>query len=235
MRYWILLIFILLITGCSAVLAPVRNSKSPAFHIVKAGETLHTIAWHYAKDFRTLAKLNNLTEPYLIVQGQKILLTSPKKIRAPLKTPPASLPSPQAEEGVSKEPPVVSSEKTTPQKFIWPTLGNLVESFSPSSGQKGIDIAGSEGQPIKAVSNGKVVYSGQGLLGYGNLVILKHDDIFLSAYAHNQTILVQEGDKVKQGSVIATMGKTGTTAVKLHFELRKNGQPVDPLHYLPHR
>lgn len=96
-------------------------------------------------------------------------------------------------------------------------------------------MTGILGQSIQAVADGKVVYSGQGLLGYGNLIIIKHDELFLSAYAHNQTILVREGEKIKQGTVIATMGSTGTDRVKLHFELRQNGKPSDPLQHLPQR
>lgn len=121
------------------------------------------------------------------------------------------------------------------QPFLWPTQGKIIQGFNPESGEKGIELAGNLNQPIQSIADGKVVYRGQGLLGYGNLVIIKHDDEFLSAYAHNQTILVREGDKIKQGAVIAMMGKTGTDRVKLHFELRKDGKPVDPLRYLPQR
>lgn len=120
-------------------------------------------------------------------------------------------------------------------KFIWPTQGKIIQRFNPEKGEKGIDMTGILGQSIQAVADGKVVYSGQGLLGYGNLIIIKHDELFLSAYAHNQTILVREGEKIKQGTVIATMGSTGTDRVKLHFELRQNGKPSDPLQHLPQR
>lgn len=125
--------------------------------------------------------------------------------------------------------------KLSQSQFIWPTTGKIIEQFDPKKGKKGIDIMGVMGQPIQAIADGKVVYSGQGLLGYGNLIIVKHNEIFLSAYAHNQTILVREGEKIKQGAVIATMGNTGTDRVKLHFELRQHGKPSDPLKYLPQR
>jgi lipoprotein NlpD len=105
--------------------------------------------------------------------------------------------------------------------------------FNPSRGKKGLDIEGKVGQSILAAANGKVVYSGDGLIGYGNLVIIKHDDTYLSAYGHNRRLLVQEGNEVKQGQKIAEMGDSGKQGVILHFEIRRDGKPVDPLRYLP--
>jgi len=116
----------------------------------------------------------------------------------------------------------------------WPTTGELLHSNSPVA-QKGIDIAGREGQQIQAAANGVVVYSGSGLLGYGKLVIVKHNETYLSAYAHNQMIQVKEGDTVNAGQVIGTMGKSTKGQSLLHFEIRKDGKPVDPLQYLPAR
>lgn len=116
-------------------------------------------------------------------------------------------------------------------EWIWPTKGKVLEAFSEST--KGIDITGKPGQPVTASAAGKVVYSGAGLRGYGKLIIIKHNNTYLSAYAHNDKILVKEGQTVTKGQKIAEMGNTDTTAVKLHFEIRKNGKPVDPLKYLP--
>ncbi|KIO50533.1 peptidase M23B [Nitrosospira sp. NpAV] len=116
-------------------------------------------------------------------------------------------------------------------EWIWPTKGKVLDGFSEST--KGIDIAGKSGQPVTASAGGKVVYSGAGLRGYGKLIIIKHNNTYLSAYAHNDKILVKEGQTVAKGQKIAEMGNTDTTAVKLHFEIRKNGKPVDPLKYLP--
>ena len=118
--------------------------------------------------------------------------------------------------------------------WIWPVSGKTIATFS-EGGNKGIDIAGKAGDPVLASADGKVVYSGEGLRGYGKLVIIKHNATYLSAYAHNQTILVKEGQSVNKGQKIAEVGNTGTDKVKLHFEVRRQGKPVDPLKYLPQR
>lgn len=118
-------------------------------------------------------------------------------------------------------------------EWIWPTTGKLLSSFSKNS--KGVKISGQAGQPILASAAGEVVYSGHGLRGYGNLIIIKHDNTFLSAYAHNSKLLVEEGEAVIKGQKIAEMGNTDTDTIQLHFEIRKHGKPVDPLDYLPHQ
>tara|TARA_Y100001960_G_scaffold105045_1_gene113133 strand:+ start:5642 stop:6577 length:936 start_codon:yes stop_codon:yes gene_type:complete len=118
-------------------------------------------------------------------------------------------------------------------KWIWPTEGRVSSHFTEST--KGVDISGKTGQPVLASASGRVVYSGTGLRGYGQLVIIKHNSIYLSAYAHNSKILVKEGQKVARGQTIAEMGKTDSKLVRLHFEIRKNGKPVDPLKYLPEK
>ena len=118
----------------------------------------------------------------------------------------------------------------------WPTQGNVIQGFSNSDGgNKGVDISGSRGQAVKAAASGRVVYAGNALRGYGNLIIIKHNDDFLSAYAHNDKILVSDQQEVKAGQEIAKMGSTGTNAVKLHFEIRYKGKSVDPVRYLPRR
>lgn len=142
----------------------------------------------------------------------------------------------------------VATENTTPVNanvvapiasnvaWQWPTNGNIIQGFSSSDGgNKGIDIAGSRGQPVKAAAAGRVVYAGNALRGYGNLIIIKHNDDFLSAYAHNDKILVSDQQEVKAGQEIAKMGSTGTNNVKLHFEIRYKGKSVDPIRYLPRR
>jgi lipoprotein NlpD len=136
------------------------------------------------------------------------------------------------ENPVGKPAGAVASGNVLP--WIWPANGKIVGTFS-ESGSKGIDIAGKAGDPVIAVSDGKVVYSGTGLRGYGKLVIIKHDADYLSAYAHNQNILVKEGQSVTKGQKIAEMGNTDADQVKLHFEVRRQGKPVDPLKYLPPR
>jgi lipoprotein NlpD len=123
-----------------------------------------------------------------------------------------------------------------PVQWRWPTEGKVLNTFALDKlDQRGIDIAGNLGQPVHAVADGKVVYSGNGLAGYGNLIIIKHSDTYLSAYAYNQQRLVNEGMKVKAGKVISKMGRSSNGSIRLHFEIRKNGKPVDPLKYLPKR
>jgi lipoprotein NlpD len=143
------------------------------------------------------------------------------------------------------EPRTASSEATVPKpagaaaadpdalSWVWPASGKVITGFSDSANLKGIDIAGKAGQPVVASAAGKVVYAGSGLRGYGKLVIVKHNATFLSAYAHNQEILVKEGQQVAKGQKIAEMGSTDSDQVKLHFEIRQRGKPVDPLRYLP--
>lgn len=116
----------------------------------------------------------------------------------------------------------------------WPVKGKVIQRYLPKNGKKGIDISAAKGTLIKSAEAGKVVYSGQGLVGYGRLIIIKHNDTFLSAYAYNQNLLVNEGQLVKKGQNIARLGRSGTDRYKLHFEIRKNGKPVNPMSYLPH-
>ena len=117
--------------------------------------------------------------------------------------------------------------------WVWPVKGKLYRRFSPSKGKKGIDILVKNASNVKASESGKVVYSGHGLTGYGLLIIIKHNNKYLSAYAHNSKLLIEEGQKVKRNQVIALSGKSSSERFKLHFEIRKNGRPVNPLKYLP--
>ena len=135
------------------------------------------------------------------------------------------------------EPTVSSTSTSTPiSTWRWPTEGKVIENFAATEGgNKGIDIAGSKGQAIVATADGRVVYAGNALRGYGNLIIIKHNDDYLSAYAHNDTMLVREQQEVKAGQKIATMGSTGTSSTRLHFEIRYKGKSVNPLQYLPQR
>jgi len=118
--------------------------------------------------------------------------------------------------------------------WAWPVKGKIIQRYSPKRGKKGIDISAAQGVLIQSSEAGKVVYSGQGLVGYGRMIIIKHNDTYLSAYAHNQNVLVSEGQYVKKGQSIARLGRSGTDRFKLHFEIRKNGKPVNPLTFLPH-
>lgn len=218
------------------------------YHTVLIGETLYSIAWRHGLDYKKLASWNNVRPPYTIYAGQRIRLTAPavtsktyasksKATQSAKKSKPKQTTVKKNTSNTTKK--VVKKDKTTSQKNIkhvwrWPTKGKVVSSYSTKvGGNKGIDIAGKVGQPVYAASNGKVVYSGNGLSGYGNLIIVKHSEQYLSAYAHNRKLLVNEGGTVERGQKIAELGKSGTSAPKLHFEIRRNGKPVDPLKYLP--
>ena len=145
-------------------------------------------------------------------------------------TPPAS---PPVVANVAPSTPRASGEDGDDIEWAWPAKGKLVTGFSDTANLKGIDIAGTAGQPVLASAPGLVVYAGTGLRGYGKLVIIKHNNTFLSAYAHNKDITVKEGQQVKRGEKIAEMGATDADQVKLHFEIRRLGKPMDPLKYLP--
>ena len=145
-------------------------------------------------------------------------------------------PTPPARPAATKEHPRERLERPdTAFSWVWPTEGKILRNFTDSGSGKGLDIIGIRGQVVRAAANGRVVYHGSGLRGYGQLIIIKHNDEFLSAYAHNERIYIKEGDSVKRGAKIAAMGDSGTDRVKLHFEVRRNGKPVDPLKFLPKR
>jgi len=225
-----------------------QPAKRPGSYIVKRGDTLYSIAWRYGFDYRQLAGWNAIRQPYTIFPGQKLRLTKPPKTASTTRKP-ASTRSPTT---ASKSTPKASTSKKSTssgslkksskaaakegsasvKRWYWPAKGKVVTSFSRSGG-KGIDIAGRFGQSIQAAADGKVVYSGSGLIGYGQLIIVKHNKRYLSAYAHNNKILVKEGDTVKGGQRIAEMGRSGSNRAMLHFEIRRDGKPTNPVRYLP--
>lgn len=231
--------------GSAKSMQPVTSGT----HRVQRGETLYQIAFRYGWDWKELARANNMREPYTIYPGQEISLRPPG--RGQSRPPTVSSPRPPAvvvaTPTPSRTPTTTARPAPAPAKpaaaprlpakvggWSWPAKGALISRFqSNGSLNKGIDIAGEQGQPVRAAANGAVVYAGRGLLGYGDMIIVKHDENYLSAYAHNSRLLVKEGDQVKSGQTIAEMGSTGTDRVKLHFEIRRKGQPVDPLSYLP--
>lgn len=208
-------------------------------HKVLPDETLYSIAWRYGLDYSVLAKRNNILPPYAITAGQWLYLTKDKP-----RVKPVSEHHPQkttetitktvVEPPIIKNTPIVEREPTTIVKhWNWPALGPTIGLFSSSN--KGINIAGHRGDPVFATAAGKVVYSGHGLRGYGNLIIIKHNSMFLTAYAHNNDVLVKGGEWVTAGQKIADIGSTGAQRVMLHFEIRRNGKPVNPLMYLGKR
>lgn len=211
-------------------------------HIVQLGETLYSIAWQYGQDYHDVARWNGISEPYTIYPQQELRVVKPTHAETQknrnVTNVHNSAPTPVRAARPTSAPLKIQTDKVRPvaHKLVWrwPARGRVVNGFSARDpGQKGIDIEGKNGQPIYAAESGYVVYSGSGLRGYGKLIIIKHNETFLSAYAHNEKLLVTEGQKVKKGEHIADMGKTGTNRVKLHFEIRRNGTPVNPLTYLP--
>jgi len=196
-------------------------------HVVRSGETLSSIAFRYGKDHRDLARWNRLGDGSLIHPGQVIRLTPPSGGSV------ASAPSRASPAPKRTVPPPPSDP---PPKWAWPTSGRVVAGFEGSSGvNTGVMIAGRAGQPVIAAASGRVVYSGGGLIGYGQLIIVKHNDTYLSAYGYNASLLVKEGDNIRKGQRIATMGEGPGQKPRLHFEIRRNGKPVDPQKYLPAR
>ncbi len=211
------------LTSCSA---PSYRS-SAAEHTVRRGETLYTIAWRYGRDHQDLARWNNLGDGSLIYPGQVLRLTPPSGRAAGRRQS-----SGQAAKRATAPPLPPIAEQPAP-RWSWPTSGKVAVAFGgrPGSGT-GVLVAGRAGQSVRAAANGRVVYSGGGLVGYGQLVIVKHNESFLSAYGHNAKLLVREGDAVRRGQPIATMGEGPGRKPRLHFEIRRNGKPVDPLTYV---
>lgn len=233
-------------------------------HRVRQGETLYSIAWRYGWDYRDLARLNHISPPYTIYPGEMIVFApngaghsadagSPVPVVSPssgggaVSTPvaPPSHPKPAPSRTASARPSPPSPTPTPPPRsgagtgspqWQWPADGRLLSRFGGGGAEgRGIAIGGRQGSPVVAAAAGQVVYRGSGLTGYGKLIIIKHNDQWLSAYAHNDTMLVKEGQTVKAGQKIATMGASGTYRTELHFEIRKDGKPVNPLSVLPKR
>ncbi len=222
----------------------------PTYTMVKKDETLYAIARREGYSHHQLARWNHLRSPYVLKPGQKLRLSPPSTSLGDSSTAPAAVGSSQVVDAASpvtrplKRNPVkarpLSPTSTTPKKlpvkvdrWHWPVKGRVVQTYKANdTGRKGIGISGKLGQSVQAAAGGTVVYSGNGLINYGNLIIIKHSHSFLSAYAYNQSLLVKEGDSVKRGQAIAKMGKLDAKP-QLHFEIRRNGKPVNPLHYLP--
>jgi len=202
-------------------------------HTVRTGETLFVIAWRYGIDTNELSRWNKLGDGSLIYPGQVLRLTLPPGMSV---RPAGSRATASGSSGSSAAKKLPSIPTQPPPPWRWPTDGSVVVTFGERPGTgTGILIAGREGQAINAAAEGRVVYSGGGLIGYGQLIILKHNDTFLSAYGYNASLLVGDDDVVKKGQRIATMGEGPGREPRLHFEIRKNGKPVDPRQYLPAR
>ncbi len=211
-----------LVAGCGLP----RYVPDPDTHIVRRGETLFSIAWRYDKDPKDVARWNGLGDGSLIHPGDVIRLSPPPGGSASTRSTssrPAAKPLPK----VPTQP---------PPPWGWPTSGTVSVNFGGKPGTgTGILIDGKSGQPIVAAASGRVVYAGSGLIGYGQLIILKHNDTYLSAYGYNASLLVKEGESINKGQRIATMGEGPEGKARLHFEIRRNGKPVNPRQYLPAR
>ncbi len=244
-------------------LARVYPPVARGHYRVRIGDTLYSIAFRHDMDYRDLARINNINTPYTIYPGQvlslhtrpgsKRLSTSPAHSPTVVHRRRSSRPAPVISTHPAARVSTGSARVAAPVSvasnvsaalgpgrrkdgvvWYWPLKGPILSAFRANDpGRQGIDIAGKMGEPVHAVASGVVVYSGSGLIGYGELIIIKHSDTYLSAYGHNRVRLVKEGDRVKAGQVIAEMGSSGAPRVELHFEIRRNGKAVNPLNYLP--
>jgi lipoprotein NlpD len=215
-----------------------QHAGKPGYYTVKPGDTVMQIGRNTSQNWRDIVKWNNLESANQIEVGQVLrvvpldsngVATKPPVVAAPA-APAAGTATP-----LPPLPPAVSS--TAPEDdipWMWPSSGTLISGYDEVK-SKGLKIAGKLGDPVYASADGRVVYAGSGLRGYGNLVILKHNETYLTAYAHNQTLLVKEDQTVRKGQRIADMGSSDADKVMLHFEVRRNGKPVDPAKYLPGR
>ena len=230
------------------------KTSSAGIYTVARGDTLHSIAWQHGLGYRELASINGIGPPYTIYSGQRLRVRPatgssgartvplPQSRTVVLSRPvtaPVSKPAPEPVARPVHSPPPKPQVPVGPAfngAWVWPTRGRVLSKFqSNSSGKQGIEIGGHADQPVKAAANGTVVYAGSGLVGYGRLIIVKHNENLLSAYGHNSTLLVAEGEHVTAGKMIAKMGSSGTSRNELYFEIRKDGKPVDPLKYLPRK
>ena len=248
--------------GAGKPLPGIENAGRAGYYTVKPGDTLIRIGLDSGQNWRDIARWNGLENPNLIEVGQTLRVipplgatpapVAPVVVARPVTsapvtaTPvaPASAASAPAPAVAAAAPPAVVAAAPLPAPppaatedeiaWMWPARGTVVGSFDEVK-NKGLDIAGALGDPVLAAADGRVVYVGAGLRGYGNLIIVKHNATYLTAYAHNQTLLVKEDQTVRRGQKIAEMGSSDADRVKLHFEVRRQGKPVDPARYLPPR
>ena len=231
-----------------------ENAGKPGYYTVKPGDTLIRIGLEQGQAAKDIARWSNLENPNLIEVGQVVRVVPPtaivsngvvsKPVASSIVTPVATAPA-LAASADKRVAPAANAASATPAAaaassnedeigWIWPTNGTVLAGFDEVK-NKGLDIGGNAGDPVLAAADGRVVYVGAGLRGYGNLIILKHNNTYLTAYAHNKTLLIKEDQSVRKGQKIAEMGNSDADRVKLHFEVRRQGKPVDPAKYLPAR
>ena len=248
-RPWLVAGLAVLLAACSSnvVRSPqatdgksnsVSSGRSGASVVVDRGDTLYSIARRNQVAEADLARWNTPPEPYTIYPGQRLWLGQSGGKRGTATAPTRTVVAPKSQAGSSTPAPAPVPKAPASSGFAWrwPAQGVLLSSYVDGNAtRQGIAIGGSSGQPVVSAADGVVVYSGNGLVGYGELIIIKHNEQWLSAYGHNRTRLVNEGARVKAGQQIAEMGSSGAARDMLHFEIRYNGKPVDPLRYLPAR
>ena len=219
--------------------APAAAKPAPGTYVVKKGDTLYSIALENGADYREVAAWNGLSDPTKINVGQVLRVMPPEESRVQVgraKIPergearPLDLPAPQQSQ--TKPAPQPAKPETPAAEFIWPAKGKVIAGFSEPR-RKGIDIDGKLGDPVLAAAAGRVTYTGSGIPGLGKLVVIKHDNGFITVYAHNRDILVKEQQAVRRGQKIAEVGNTDADRPKLHFQIRKGSAAVDPMRYLP--
>jgi len=226
--------------------AATAGAPATGTYVVRAGDTLYKIAQDHGMEVSRLAQLNNISNPTQLAIGQVLRLDGGTPMpsggsaatTAPVKatTPPAGGESSGTAAGSAPAPVETSAARAGDAGLIswgWPSNGKIIQGFNATT--KGIDIEGSVGAPVTAAAEGKVMYAGNGVRGLGNLILLGHSNGFITAYAHNQSLLVKTGESVKKGAKIATLGQSDTSSPRLHFEIRRRGTPVNPLSYLPPR
>jgi len=216
-----------LLIACFLAACSSTPTHSPASYVVKRGDTLYTIAWRHGLDYRDVARWNHIGRDYVIHPGQTLIL-KPSRGGSVAATPPPAKPRPptRAAPNVPTGPPI---------HWQWPVEGGTATLTTRPNGGHGLTISGTLGEDVMAAADGKIVYTGSGLLGYGQLIIVKHNESYLSAYGHTQNVLAKEGDLVKAGQRIATMGNGPQGAPMLYFEIRIQGSPGNPLTLLPQR
>jgi lipoprotein NlpD len=222
------------------------TSSLKGTHSVAKGETLYAVSRQYGVSVEELARANALSPPYILSEGQKLTLSNNRLSKRSMDVKEMSMASQSVQIAENNHKSTENHLKETQQihrlqkarrfniEWSWPNNGSVISKFSVN-GNKGIDIRGEMGEAVHAAASGKVVYSGNGLRGYGNMIIVQHDNGYLTAYAHNSKLLVSEGNFVKAGQKIAEIGSSEAEISKLHFEIRKDGNPVDPIDYLPAR
>lgn len=254
----------LVLAGCSTnTPAPITDihSSTPSAapsttgtnYTVQVGDTLYKIAQQHGTTVQAIANANNITDPSQLRVGQVLVVNSARQV-AQTSTPaprPSTPPASSPDSGAATASPVTPSGSTSPTSSAsvstksprasdanlinwgWPTNGKVIQSFTAST--KGIDLEGNVGDAVNAAADGKVMYAGNGVRGLGNLILLGHSNGFITAYAHNDSLIVKTGQEIKKGQRIATLGQSDTTSPRLHFEIRRRGTPVNPLSYLPER